>query len=408
MATEQEYQLLLEDYVAKLRDVFAPAELAGAHAPGRGAEPLPVQVLAQRAENLVGASRPIGELHSSLLESADGNQRAAAELKLLAQATAEAQVAQGLLEAVGQMGVMDSGGTSRSARAAGFQESLDELADILESPMSAGVQPFIRRGVRAAVSRPTDPAQAKAALKDNVDKSVRDITGEASMVGVQAARDLLLVDQATLVQGVSLLSKDAADLLDQMMAGLGGLLIRLARSGFQLLLQAYDWVLALLGKDIESQARKQVADWIDEIRKEAGGAEDNQGFFEKLVARIYGSDAIVADVAAWVTDSQAGVDQIDQAADTVVGLAGKFKAQMELVEKLLKVVAFAKNAAVTRFPQVEVLAAALTLGTLGYVLFTGYDHVDSGRVVFNQRFGIPIPDRVEGVRETVHKALGVT
>jgi hypothetical protein len=407
MATEQEYQLLLNDYVSRLRDVLAPAGPPGAPPPGRGAELSPAEGLAQRAEGLVTASRPLGELHSSLLDSADGSRRAAAELKLLAQAAAEVQVAQTLLETVTREGDVGPGGRPRSSRAAG-QVSLDELADILESPLSAGVVPMIPRGVRAEASKPTDPALAKAALKDGVEKSVRDITDEASTVGARALEVLLLVDPGTLVQGVSLLSKDAADLLDRVAAGLGGVLSRLARSALQLLLQAYDWVLALLGQDIESQARKQVADWIDEIKKESGGDGDNQGPFGKLVARIYGSDAIVADVAGWLAGSAAGVDQINQAADTVAGLAGKYQAQMDLAAKLIKVVALAKSVAVGRFPQVEILAAALMLGTLGYVIFTGYDHVDSGQVVFNQRFGIPIPDRVEGVRETARKALGVT
>jgi hypothetical protein len=56
---------------------------------------------------------------------------------------------------------------------------------------------------------------------------------------------------------------------------------------------------------------------------------------------------------------------------------------------------------VSKTPQIQMLVAAVTLNLLGYVLYTGYDHVDSGRITSFNRFGINIPNRVEGVRETV-------
>ena len=71
---------------------------------------------------------------------------------------------------------------------------------------------------------------------------------------------------------------------------------------------------------------------------------------------------------------------------------------MTLIDKIPQLKALA--------PQLEIVLTAVTLGVLGYTLYTGYDHVDSGRVQFSQRFGVNIPDRVVGVRATVQKALG--
>jgi len=88
-------------------------------------------------------------------------------------------------------------------------------------------------------------------------------------------------------------------------------------------------------------------------------------------------------------------------------LALKYRAKTDKLDKLLKGIAFAKKAHFISTPQGQLIIAAISLSVLGHIIYPGYDHVDSGLVHFYSRFGVNIPDRVEGVRETPQKALGV-
>jgi hypothetical protein len=328
-------------------------------------------------------------------------------VKLLAQATAELQVAQGLLEIAQEQGKKKTAPmVTRSARTASIQQSLDELATVLETPLEDGIQPLRAKMTRAAITRPSDPGQAKIGLQTEVDSSVRFITRQASKVGGETVRDLLLMDAATLVQGVSLISKDAGQILDKLVSGLGSTALQLAKSAVQLLLQAYDALLALLGKDIATQARQQIKQWLDQLKQEQSASGESTGLFGSLLNRVYGPDTIRAEVAEWLK-RDAEVGKINDAADKVQGLADRYRIKTEQVEKLLKAVAFARRLPIVGTPQGQVIVAGVLLAALGYTLYTGYDHVDSSRVTFKKRFGFNIPDRVEGVRETVQKAMGV-
>ncbi|HBY99423.1 MAG TPA: hypothetical protein DEP84_36710 [Chloroflexi bacterium] len=409
MTTEQNYQSMIAAYTSQLRGLFTPPEEAApAGAATRGAEAPPTEVLAERAETLATTSQRLGGMTAGYLDAEDRALREAAEMKLLAQAIAEFEVGRGLLEIAEEEAEGPApGGATRALRTATIQQSINELIDVLETPLEAGVQPFLTRTTRAVEARPKEPERAKTDLKTEVETSLRDICRQANKVGGRAARDLLLMDAAVLYEGVTLISRDAADLLDKAITGLSELVQRLALSGLRLLLQAYDRVLALLGKDVEAKARKQVAEWLEELKQEPEEGSGTPALFEQLVNRIYTPDTIGKDVDGWLKTTQADVNDINQAAETVEGLPEKYRVKTEQVERLLKIVAVAKQVPMMKTPVAQVIVAAVTSGLLGYTLYAGYDHVDSGRVVFAGRFGFNIPDRVEGVRETAQKALGV-
>ena len=103
--------------------------------------------------------------------------------------------------------------------------------------------------------------------------------------------------------------------------------------------------------------------------------------------------------------TQAAPDAIAQTAVTVQGLSQHYNATANKVEQLLKVIAFVKALPLANTPQGSVVVAAATLGVVGYAVYAGYSHVDSGRIVFANRFGFEIPERIAGVRQTVQTAL---
>jgi hypothetical protein len=127
-----------------------------------------------------------------------------------------------------------------------------------------------------------------------------------------------------------------------------------------------------------------------------------------IVSFLYAPDTVRSDVDGWLGKTSADSPKLNQTAETVQGLAGKYESKTDGVKNALRLIGLAKNVPipVVKTPQVQAVIAAVVLGLLAYTLYSGYDHVDSGQITFMNRFGIPIPDRVEGVRETAQKALG--
>ncbi|MGB8648217.1 MAG: hypothetical protein WCF84_23470 [Anaerolineae bacterium] len=408
MTDLQQYQQTLSDYAGQLRGLFTQAKGAvSVPATMRGMGGLAPDVLAARARQLVASSQKVGEMTASLLNAPEANPREAAELKLLAQATAQVEVAQALLETADEQ----TRGVPKSPVRGGIgtamvQQSLNDLATVLEAPVQAGVKSATRT-MRGLLDKPKDLPAARAALQTEVNSAVDFITRQAAKVGGEVLRDLLLLDASLVMEGVALVSKDAAQSLDQLIAGAGKVAMDLASSAVQLLLQAYNWVLALIGQDTETAARKQVGDWVDKLRSQSQTG-DSAGPFAQLVDMLYVPKLVKDDVAKWLPGYTAEVDKVNQAADTVKGLADKYKVKTEQVEKLSKAVALVRKLPALASPQGQALAAAVNLGLIGYVLYTGYDHVDSGNVVFFNRFKVNIPSRVNGVRKTVAATLGVT
>jgi hypothetical protein len=250
-----------------------------------------------------------------------------------------------------------------------------------------------------------DPNVAKATLSDEANRTLQAITVRTCKVVHDGVRDLLLLDAASLYQGVALVSKDAAQLLQQAAAALGTLAERLVSAAIRLLLQAFNAILALLGGNTQ-QSRQQVSKWVDQLKAQ-GQSQQGLEAVTRLVVHIYEPDMVKEDVASWLEATQAPPAEIAQTAVTVQSLSQHYDATADRVEQLLKAIAFVKALPLARTPQGTVVVAAAMLGVVGYTVYAGYSHVDSGRIVFANRFGFDIPERIAGVRQTVQTALAV-
>jgi DNA-binding transcriptional regulator YdaS (Cro superfamily) len=404
------YQAALDEFNQQLRGFFVAPEgtkSVESATRGGGAE-LPTEVLASRAEILVDASGRLGNLTVGYLDADESQLREAAEMKLLAQANAQAEVSLTLLQTAIDELQGRSTGVTRSSRTAGSQQAIEQLLGVLETPLEQGLQPFVeKRALRGAME--TDPAAARQVLQDSVRRSLKNISRKASQVSSLGLDTLFSLDETLLKKGVALVSKDLADLIDKVVEGFNALLSRLTTAAMRLLLQAYDWVLALIGKDGEQAARQKVQEWIDQLRQSHVQAGDEDTLASQLVEQIYATKAINDLVAQWVSASQADAPAINLTADTVDGLSARFEAKINQVASFLKVASVARSLPlpVDKLPYIQLAVAAVVLGLLGYTLYSGYDYVDSGSVNFFNRFQVHIPDRVEGVSLTVQKALKV-
>jgi hypothetical protein len=410
------YEQTLNEYTGQLRGLFAAAPETGTRQARRGGAVLDAGTLANRAEMLADLSGELASQHETYLESGQANERQGAEYKLLAQANADLQVAAALFEFAEREDRQPTG-ARRSGSSVATAKALADLAAALETPIDQGVLPFIdKRAVRGRSS--ANREKAISALMEQVDRSLRQITRQASRTCSTALDTLFSLDAELLEKGAALISKQIAEQIDRVVSGLTAAIRRLVSTAVRLLLQAYDLVLSLLGKDAEASARKKVKAWVDELRNEHKQAGDEVGLAEGLVGGMYASKQINEDVKAWATQSKTELETLNQAIEQVGLLSEGFELKAKRVQDTLKAVSsargFARAGAVklpllaTALPYLEILAAGVMLGLMGYTLYTGYDHVDSGSATFFKRFAVRIPDRVEGVRETVQKALAVS
>jgi hypothetical protein len=126
-----------------------------------------------------------------------------------------------------------------------------------------------------------------------------------------------------------------------------------------------------------------------------------------LVHRILATDAIKQDVERAFSGSAVAVpaDRLGRASSAVEKLPTSYEAIAKRVTQVLSIVTLVRVAPIVNTPQGQVVVAAVLTGLVGYALYSGYCHVDTGRISFNARFGFDIPERTVGVRATVMQTV---
>ncbi|HWQ84679.1 MAG TPA: hypothetical protein VN363_08940, partial [Anaerolineales bacterium] len=103
------------------------------------------------------------------------------------------------------------------------------------------------------------------------------------------------------------------------------------------------------------------------------------------------------------------IKNLHQATRSVQELSQKYLEKSNKVSHFLQGIGLVRMVPLPflKLPQAQAVIAGLVTALLGYLLYTGYDHVDSGRITFFNKFGVNIPDRVSGVHKTIETALKV-
>jgi len=101
--------------------------------------------------------------------------------------------------------------------------------------------------------------------------------------------------------------------------GVSALIQRTITAATKTMLNVYNKILALLGKDVADEARRRVTKWLDEIRQ-AGKIE----LFGRLVGKLYQVDALVAVLPGWLEKTKANVVKINATTTDVGVLSNKF------------------------------------------------------------------------------------
>lgn len=389
--TYQSYEEAAADYLAQFHALLqVPAEVKGAVT--RGAGEVPAQALIERAGAIADISADMIPLAKGYLEAPDPALREGISGQLLAQAAAELQVATELLHIAAGETMTPQAPVTRAARGANLRDAIDGMEKAMAMPVSAGlVAPGM---VRRAATAADTPEEAKKALQKAATVTAGAISQRVVEVGGDLAFNLVFKTEWTaVIQSAGMLSKDIAELLDRVKEGASALIQRAVTAATKTVLNVYDKILALLGKDVEDEARKRVKGWLDEIQKAGKIA-----LFEQLVGKLYQVDALEAVLPGWLEKTTSGVDKINTTTTDVAALSDKFTVLVGRINTVGDVIGLAKFVQV-QFPQVLVVVTAIRVALLAVLVYAGYDYIGYKQPEFL--------NLTKGVGEVIRDNLGV-
>jgi len=378
----QEYQTQFAQLLTVPKDVSYKAP--------RGAGDVPVDVLIERSESIADVSAAMTTLAKPTLRTRKRTVREGMSAQLVAQATAEMQLATELLQvAEDQQDVSKAPSKSRAARTADMQNAITMLQETMRQPLSAGLVLSVRK---AAGAPPTTLPKAKQVLQEAAKASTQAVSKRVLELGQSITLDLVTnTDWALVSKGAGLLGKDIVDWLEEIQAG-ASLLVRKALQAVQkLFLSAYDKLLALLGKDAENQARAKVKEWLEQV-KTAGQID----LFGKLLDKLYQMSSFEQELPAWLDKTSVGVDVLNQTTQTVTDLADRFNALSKQMSGLKGALGLAGK---FKAPQILAVVAGLRVALLTVLIYSGYDYIGYRQGQFL--------DIVQGVAQVIKNQLAV-
>ena len=350
----------------------------------------PAEQLVHAAGRITTASPTLTRHAAWQLEEGSALEREGASGHLLAQAAAEMQLASELLQLTGVGRAEAPGGVTRAARGAALQQVGSGLREAMGVPASVGLAPFVP-ALRRAGPLPQDAQAAAELLRRSVAQADRGISRQVVDLGGEIAFDLVMQTRwAAVLDGASLVRGDAAKKLEEVRTGLGGLVEQAAANAEKALLNVYDKVLTLLGKDLEDSARKQVREWLEKIKQD-GKIE----LLAELVEKLYRVDAFHQELEGWIAHTPSPVDKVGATAGEVDQVAQKFIVLSGRIKSLENAVGLAK---LTGIPQVLLVVAGVQVGLLGVLIYAGYDYIGFKQGKFM--------DVTKGVAQVAREGLG--
>jgi hypothetical protein len=367
----QSYEEAAQDYLAKFRALReAPAPKAMTM---RGYGEVPAETLVEYARQIADISAGMLPLAKDYLEAPDPALREGMSGQLLAQAAAELQVANELLKvAAGEPGSSKEGLAMSVAGGADLLDAIDGLEEAMAQPLSNGL---IAPGMtfRAGIAAET-PEEAKEALKGAVTATTGVISQKVVDVGGALAFDLVFNTQWTsVIESAGLMNKDVGKLLGSVKEGAGKLVTDAITAAARTIANAYDKILALVGKDMEDEARQKIQEWLENIKNEGKIA-----LFGTLVAKLYRVDKIEQNLPGWLEKTTVDPDTISATTTTVSALADKFAVLVGRMNTVSDVIGLARFFQ-AGFPQVLLVITGIRIALLMALVYNGYDYIGYGQ-----------------------------
>ncbi len=363
----QSYEEAATEYLAQFNALLL-VQLEAKDPVKRTAGEIPTQALIQHADEIADISANMVPLARGYLESPDMNQREGISVHLLTQAAAELQLAYELLEIVQEGETKKAASAARrSARGANLREAISVLEKSMEFPVPRGISPYIK--VKRTALTPTATIdQAKAELQKLAITTTGSISQRVLDFGGSVALNLISnTEWSAVINGAGLLGEEISKKLEAIKEGLGILLAKAVTAAVKTLLNVYDKIMALLGKDAEGKIRKQIREWLEKM-KEEGKIE----LFDNLVSKLYRLDSFQKDLASWLEETEAEMEKINKTTGDVGTVVDKFAVLVSRMRMVENVIGLTK---LINIPQVLAILAGIQVGLLGVVVYSGYDYI---------------------------------
>jgi hypothetical protein len=187
--------------------------------------------------------------------------------------------------------------------------------------------------------------------------------------------------------------EDISAQLDKAQEGASALAQKAISTAEKTVLNAYDKMLAILGKDGQDVARKKIQQWLEQIEQEQE-KDKKVGILGKAVANLYQVDNMTQEMEGWLAETQAEAAQINEGTEQVDLLADKFIALVGQVQLIAKVLSFVK---LVPMPVVLTIYVGFQVGLLATLVYAGYDYVGYKQVNF--------ADITKGVAQILQETL---
>lgn len=377
------YTQVAQSYLAAfraLREVSAKAEVIS-----RGVGEISMETLVERADTIAEFSAQMIPLADEYLRSDDPALREGISMQFLAQASAELEIATELLQITDEK-IEHAPAVTRSVRSTELQSAIDDLETIMATPITDGIPIKSARSGGA-----TTVELAKQALSEKTALSAKAISKHVQDLGGDIAFNLVIKsDWGVVLEGAGLIGKGFAAQLEKLREGAGAFLKRAVAVARKTLLNVYDKLLALLGKDLESQARQKIKEWLEKIE-----SDEKIELFDSLVDKMYRVDGLNNELKVCLEETQADLARLNDTTQRVGNIADKFIILISKAQSLERILILAKA---IKMPQVLTIIAGLQITLLAVVVYGGYDYIGYRE----RRF----PNLTQGVGEVLQSNIG--
>lgn len=366
-----------EAAAAAYRAAFADLLVVPAGAPAtvrRGAGDVPAEQLVERADTIAGISAQLVTTGRVYREAPDPATRSGITAHLLTQATAETHLALELLELAAATDAAPADAVTRATRTTALRTAIAEVEQTLALPVTAGVLPA-PQPTRSAEATTVDAATQS--LRTKVTAATGAITGRVVELGGDLAYNLVIGTDWNEVRGVAaLFREDVAAQLDKVKADAGQLVARAAAVAQKTLLNVFDKILAVLGKDAENAARKTIQEWLDRLAKDkkiagleplVGALYQVEPFKRRLAVRLEQPNLALEPLNTAIS----AVDAVQARFITLAGYAGSLAVALSLLRKAVK-----------WYPPVLPVAAGFQVALLATLVYAGWDFIGYGQARF--------------------------
>ncbi|MBM4430152.1 MAG: hypothetical protein FJ026_07365 [Chloroflexi bacterium] len=373
------YSTAASAYADAVRALLAPAGVPSGERGARG--PASARDLADQAERLAPLSAEVTASAAAQLQDPDAAERMSASTRLLAKALVDLDVAAHLLQAA----VDDEDGLAwpRSKAAERGAVGLGATEEYLR--LLLGEPAMVSRQAQRGEVVPTDLLTAQVELSNAVTDALTLISERAAKTGQTAFTGLLAMGVAEVAEAAAVVGLDLAQLLGQ-----AEKVTRLYRTFRAFVTQAYDTLLAVLGKQVIKEATDWAVDWLDKLREGQ--------LFGQLLEKLYQTQPTSQVLKEKVTAYQGDVPRFVAAINGVDQLNANYRQQAELAEKWLRGTKWLSSLALAAMPQAKLVLALGYIVLGAYIVLCGADYVDAPH--------FRLLNRVPGVRQVVEGNLG--